>query len=259
MMIDEKDQVRVRTGVVAATLLAWTLLGTYAMRMPAMTTAGIRHPMMAEQAAIGAGFNEILHRVSSWLLMVVAMMAPILVGPLELVRANGLARRRIRSTLLFLSCYTAVWISAGGLLLYASALADNFRFAQAFTASLVLIVALIWQGSPIKQLCLNRCHTFHAMPAFGSAADAATLRYGILHGMWCAASCWPWMLLPMVSPGSQLRVMALVSLIVFCERLEEPAPVLWRYRGTRRVTRIVASWVKNSFRMQHRREDRLTI
>jgi predicted metal-binding membrane protein len=247
-MIDEKDRVRVRTGVVAATLLAWTLLGTYAMRMPAMTAAGMQHPMMAEQATIGAGFNEILHGMPSWLLMVVAMMAPILAGPLELVRANGLARRRTRSTLLFLSCYTAVWIAAGGLLLYASALADNFRFGRAFTAFLILIVALIWQGSPIKQLCLNRCHTFRAMPAFGSAADAATLRYGIRHGMWCAASCWPWMLLPMVSPGNQLRIMALVSLIVFCERLEEPAPVQWRYRGTGRATRIVASWVKNDFR-----------
>ena len=49
----------------------------------------------------------------NWLLMLAAMMAPVLIQPIQFVRGSSLARRRARSTLLFVAGYTAVWMFAG--------------------------------------------------------------------------------------------------------------------------------------------------
>src|SRR4051812_21062258 len=48
-----------------------------------------------------------------WLLMLAAMMGPVLIEPIQLVRSHSLARRRNRSTLLFLGGYLAIWSVAG--------------------------------------------------------------------------------------------------------------------------------------------------
>ena len=53
--------------------------------------------------------------------------------------------------------------------------------------------------SPIKQRCLNRCHADPEISAFGVAADIDALRFGTMHGIWCAGSCWALMLCPMLA------------------------------------------------------------
>jgi hypothetical protein len=41
-----------------------------------------------------------------------------------------------------------------------------------------------------------------------------------------------------------MMAMAAITVLIFCERLDDPAPVSWRWRGLGRACRIVAVQMK---------------
>jgi predicted metal-binding membrane protein len=184
----------------------------------------------------------------NWLLMLAAMMAPVLVQPIQFVRGSSLARRRTRSTLLFVTGYTAVWMFAGVVMLSLAAALGSSGLPPYVQLTAVFVVALVWQCSPAKQACLNRCHTFWELAAFGLAADSDALIFGATQGVWCTGSCWAWMLLPLLVPGGHIAAMAATAVLIFCERLDDPAPLSWRWRGLGRARRITVGQVR--IRMQ---------
>jgi predicted metal-binding membrane protein len=107
-----------------------------------------------------------------------------------------------------------------------------------------------WQVSPAKQWCLNRCHRRPQLAAFGVAADRDAFNFGLTNGALCAGACWTLMLPMLLAAGGQLFAMIAVTLFVFAERLERPAPLAWRWRGTGKAWRIVlaqAQTVRVSF------------
>jgi predicted metal-binding membrane protein len=110
----------------------------------------------------------------------------------------------------------------------------------------VALIALAWQFSPFKQRCLNRCHAHGELSAFGAAADLDALRFGLAHGIWCACSCWALMLFPMLLPRGHLVAMACIAVLIFCERLEQPNPPCWRWRGLGKAKRIVLAQARIS-------------
>jgi predicted metal-binding membrane protein len=164
-----------------------------------------------------------------------------MIAPLRHVRARSLARRRPRAMALFCAGYAAVWMSAG-VVLAALALAARWAApAPLACVALVLAVALLWQASPAKQWCLNRCHRRPALAAFGATADRDAVRFGLAHGAACVGTCWALMLLPLVAGAGHLAAMAAVTLFVLAERLDHPAPLAWRWRGPGKALRIIAA------------------
>ena len=104
------------------------------------------------------------------------------------------------------------------------------------------MVALVWQVSPAKQWCLNRCHQRPPLVAFGFAADFDAFRFGARNGAACGGVCWA-LMLPMLLVGQgQLLMMLLVTLFSFAESLENPARLSWRWRGCGKALRIIAAW-----------------
>jgi len=182
-----------------------------------------------------------------WGLMLVAMMSPALILPIRHVRLCSFRRRRARAIALFVAGYAAVWTAVGAMLL-AAALAIGAIGAIGgrapnpyLPAAGALLLAVVWQLSPAKQRCLNRCHAHTELAAFGLAADLDALRFGISHGLWCAGSCWALMLAPLLLPRGHLAAMAITTLLIAGERLEHPRPPRWRWRGLGKLSRIVAA------------------
>jgi predicted metal-binding membrane protein len=176
---------------------------------------------------------------AGWALMLVAMMLPVLIPPLYYIRLRSFTHRRVRSTAFFLAGYAAIWMAVGGVLL-AIAVAVKLLAAQPYLAAVaVVLIASVWQFSPIKQRCLNRCYAHPVLAAFGGAADFDALGFGMTHGAWCVGSCWALMLAPMLLPRAHVLAMAIVALLIFSERLEEPGPLCWRWRGFGKAARIV--------------------
>ena len=183
--------------------------------------------------------NPISSLATGWVVMLIAMMSPTLIAPIQHVIERSFKRRRVRSAVLFVVGYAAIWMLAGAVLVAATLLLNLAAPRSYLPALAVGIVALIWQCSPIKQRCLNRLHNHSELAAFGSAADRDALRFGITHGIWCFGSCWALMLLPMLLFEGHLVAMAVVTFVITSERLEQPRPLIWRARLRGKLMRIL--------------------
>jgi predicted metal-binding membrane protein len=242
LIYDPQEYARVRNPLLLVTAASWALL--LADQSPMLMLA---HGPAAscEAMPFSASLQMLLAMTppaslaAGWALMLLAMMSPIVIPPLYYIRLRSFTNRRARSTALFLAGYIAIWMVAGSVLL-AIELAVNLLAPQSYlTAAAVVLIALVWQFSPIKQRCLNRCCAYPVLSAFGVAADFDALRFGLTHGVWCAISCWALMLGPMLLQRGHVMAMALVTLLIFSERLEGPAPLCWRWRGFGKASRIV--------------------
>src|SRR5262249_34691186 len=139
-------------------LIAWVLLalGGGALSLPAICTAGAMPPSASLDLALIS--NSPLKLASSWGLMVVALMLPVAVAPLWHLRARTFARRRGRSTLMFIAGFVAIWMAAGIVLQTAALVARLSVPGPAACAAAAIALVLFWQVSPAKQWFLNRCH-----------------------------------------------------------------------------------------------------
>ena len=180
--------------------------------------------------AIGA-LNPPAMLMLDWCAMLLAMMPPLLGEPLAHLRRRSLARRRARAISAFVAGYGAVWLAAGIILLAAA-----MAIAAAATAMGVPVllavggIAVAWQMTPARQICLNRCHWLPRLSAFGFAADRDCVSFGLAHGFWCAATYAPLMLPPLTAPQIHLPLMALLSASLMLERMAPAQPEVWSLR-----------------------------
>lgn len=240
MIYNSRDYARLRNGVLFISAVAWGLL--------------LSQPQAACHCnALSSGLSwETLRAAFSpsslamgWVLMLVAMMAPTLVPAIYHVRTSTFRHRRGRSTALFLAGFGAIWMVAGADLLVAELAVAALAPGSYWPAIVTGLAALVWQMSPDKQRCLNRCHNHRPLAAFGVAADWDVFRLGFAHGFWCVGSCWAAMLLPMMLPTGHLAAMAAVSVLMFCERLDPPRPPAWRWRGFDTAVRYGRLWLRS--------------
>lgn len=170
---------------------------------------------------------------AAWLLMLAAMMPPLVSGAVHHLWTRSLKRRRWRAIILFAGGYAFVWMMAGWLLVaVATRLAPAAGPAWHAPAAAVLL-AVLWQTTPAKQRCLNRCHARPPLSAFGLAADRDAVTYGLATGGWCLGSCWALMLVPLMMGGAHAVAMAAVTATALVERQAPCRRPAWRlpFRG----------------------------
>lgn len=199
---------------------AVTHISAHAAHNPAHNTA---------QEAVHDNVPTLMHSGWSWLIMLIAMMAPLLAEPIHQLWVRSLPRRRWMAISCFVIAYVTVWMLAGGILLAAAQqlqTLDNDHGSIA--AGLALLITSLWQASPWKQVCLNRCHWKPRLSAFGLAADWDCLRFGVIKGLWCVGSCWALMFLPLAFVQAGSLLMLVVGLIMLVERWQPARPAQWR-------------------------------
>lgn len=244
MTNDPRELARVRNPVLLFSAAAWIWLlvdpGGLMMQAHCAATRSEGLPPPASLPMLLA-MNPPASLAAGWGLMLVAMMSPALILPIVHLRLHSFKRRRARAIALFVSGYAAIWMVVGGVLLAGVLAIRLFAPNWYLPAAAVILLAVVWQLSPVKQSCLNRCHAHSAPAAFGVAADLDALRFGASHGVWCAGSCWAMMLAPMLLPQGHVAAMAIVAVLTFSERLEHPRPPGWRWRGLGKVSRIAVA------------------
>jgi len=168
----------------------------------------------------------VLHQpaILPWLLMLLAMMPPLLARPMRHLWRRSLRRRRTRAIALFTAVYIAVWLLAGVVLLAA---ASGLRMVTGAGVVPAIAIALLWQATPAKQACLNRCHGLPPLATFGLPADLDCLRFGAAFGLWCVGACWALMLVPLAVDTAHVALMAVAAAVMFAERLTPPRPARW--------------------------------
>ena len=150
-----------------------------------------------------------------WLAMSAAMMLPTVVPATYLAAAMG------RSATLFVFGYSAVWAAAGLLAFGAARVLDG---AARWLAVGAVLLAAVYQLTPLKDACLRRCRS-----PLGTLMRRRSLNAGVEHGALCLGCCWALMLaLIALGIGSMLWMAALAA-VVLVEKvapLGERAPAL---------------------------------
>jgi len=128
----------------------------------------------------------------------------------------------------FLAGYILIW---GGFSLLATALQSLLvqfdllaRMAMAskswMLSSAILILAGLYQLSPLKQTCLRHCRSpAHFISRHFRPGNVGALRMGILHGAYCVGCCWLLMALLFVGGAMNLAWIAFLTLLVAMEKL----------------------------------------
>jgi predicted metal-binding membrane protein len=184
-----------------------------------------RMPTMGLTMGMGA-----LLFLAIWIAMMVAMMFPT-AAPMILTFARVSAGKQQRGqpfvpTWVFVSAYLLIWGLFGVLASTGAVVADRLA-AQAMwlmdhaarLGGVVLVLAGIYQFSPLKRACLAKCRT-PLQFILGSWRDGSggAFRMGLEHGAYCLGCCW--LLFVILFPLGMMNVAALaaITLLIFAEK-----------------------------------------
>lgn len=163
--------------------------------------------------------------------MAVAMMVPLVLPAARHVGLSSMWHRRHRAIVVFVAGYVAVWTAVGAVLTVVAGLAARAPRAAVVGAAFTLAVA--YQLSPGRYTLLRACTRTVPLAPYGREADLDCLRYGLMTGRACVATCWAAMAAATVSHG--VGVMAALLAITLAERRS--------WRPTRRTQRTSALWL----------------
>ena len=216
-----RDRMVAAAGLAGITLLAWAWL----VHVHGMDMGG------------GMGVFSPSLTFLMWAIMMMGMMVPS-AAPMILVFAT-INRRRSETggaavaTGIFVAGYLVAWTAFSALatagqwgLERAAAVSPDMLRATPFVGGLLLIVAGIYQVTPLKRACLARCQSplgFVLNEWREGAAGAFVM--GLRHGAFCVGCCWLLMALLFVAGVMNLFWVATIAAFVLAEKLV-PLPVV---------------------------------
>lgn len=178
--------------------------------------------------------------VAIWAAMMVAMMFPT-AAPMILMYDRVAAGKRGRGqafapTWIFVAAYLVVWalfgVLAYVLALGAERLAGRSMWLMDHAARIggaVLIVAGLYQLSPLKAVCLNTCRSpFSFVLNSWREGYGGAFRMGLAHGAYCLGCCW--LLFAILFPLGMMNiaVLALVTAVIYVEKALPVGPAMAR-------------------------------
>jgi hypothetical protein len=204
-------------------LAAAILLAVSAAAYGAMVTLGDQHAQAMRLCVSVAGLSlwsrlaRLLAFASQpWaamltadLLMVVAMMTPLLLVPIQVVLTRSFVSRRLRSGLLVSLGYILTWLVA----------------VLGWLVWLTAGLALLWQVCPARLRFVWACHRLPRLEPFGLRADLSCFQYGVAYGLNCVVTCAPLMLFAVLAP-LHFFICVYASCSAFIERALKRPPIL---------------------------------
>jgi predicted metal-binding membrane protein len=177
-----------------------------------------------------------------WAAMMGAMMLPS-VAPTVALYARMTRRRSPLAPLLFSAGYLLVWCGAG-LLAFAAAEVGGRATGGAFawdragrwTAGATLLLAAVYEATPLKDACLGRCRSpLGFLLGSWRSGPGGALRMGAAGGWWCVGCCWALMASLFALGVMSTAWMAFVAGLVAVEKA-----LPWRRVATLGTTALLA-------------------
>ncbi len=164
--------------------------------------------------------------VGVWVVMMAAMMFPS-VAPTVALYSRMTESRSPVAPLLFASGYLIAWTSVG-VFAFAAATAggrisrDALAWDRAgrWVAAATLIVAAVYELTPLKDVCLGKCRSpLGFLLGSWRAGRSGGLQMGVRHGVWCIGCCWALMASLFALGVMSLVWMAVVAGLIAFEKL----------------------------------------
>jgi len=214
-----------RLAVGTLVLAAWTALTVWG----ASPFAGLlNHRGIGEGSALSPTLRLALF-VAGWTLMAIAMMLPGSLPLINLFRRLVIGRPdRTGLVARLILAYLGVWALFGA----AAYLGDTAVHAavarlpeaaavSAWIGVAILLVAGIYQVTPLKHMCLDKCrspYSFLVEHWRGRRPGWDAVRLGARHGLFCVGCCWTLMLLMFAIGGVNLGWMLAIGAVMAAER-----------------------------------------
>ena len=219
---------RVRLGLIAALFFVAAIGWIWTAR-----------EMRGMDAGPWTGLGSLGWFIGIWVVMMAAMMFPS-VSPTIALYTRITREKSPLSPWLFAAGYLLTW-TAAGLIAYVIGAIAVAVFGDALTldqegrvlAGITLIVAAVYEITPLKNVCLAKCRS-PLGALLGSWRDGLTgaVRMGARNGAWCVGCCWALMASLFALGVMSITWMAFVAGIIAVEKT-----IPWR-RG---ITYVVAA------------------
>lgn len=237
----KRDRAIIAIGLVAVASLAWfyTIL---VASMGGGDMAGIGSHMAMPQDQPWSGVDFLL-MFAIWMVMMVAMMLPSAAPMLLLFASTSRKRQQARDpyllTSLFAGAYVVVWAGFTVVATLANWALHNRGLMTSLTGRALplwggglLIVAGLYQFTPLKLACLNKCRSPLAfLMSEWREGRLGAFVMGLRHGGYCLLCCWALMALLFVLGVMNLAWIALLAAFVLIEKLASSGPWLSRASG----------------------------
>jgi predicted metal-binding membrane protein len=179
-----------------------------------------------------------------WLVMMVAMMlpsaTPMILLDARFARGHAPANQPAVGTGLFTLGYIAVWglYSVAAVVVQfwldrMALLSPMMKTTSLAVAGSVLIMAGLYQWTPLKRACLKRCRSplEFVLTHWRTGASGAFVM-GVHHGLYCVGCCGVIMLLLFFGGVMSLVCIAGIAALVLVEKLFPAGPWVGRMAGT---------------------------
>ena len=214
-------------------------LGQSQMSMPKMSA-------MKNMAATPAvwSFNYSVLMFFMWWTMMIAMMlpsaSPMILLYTALIRRTKKTKSIIRQVTSFICGYLLAWAAFS---LFAAALQSQLELrdwmspmmmeaTNIYLAAGILIAAGVYQLTPLKTVCLEKCRQPASFLAnYKNTWVNSPLRIGLVHGFYCVGCCW--FLMGLLFFGGIMNLYWIVGLIIFVaiEKLHEKGIIFGKILG----------------------------
>jgi predicted metal-binding membrane protein len=163
--------------------------------------------------------------IAVWIVMMAAMMFPS-VAPTVALYSRMTRTRSPVSPFMFTAGYLVTWAAAGVLAFSTAALVDSmwgdvlaWNRAGRWAAAATLIVAAVYQLTPLKDVCLGKCRSPLGF-LLGSWREgwSGALQMGVKNGAWCVGCCWALMAALFALGVMSLAWMAVVAGLIAIEK-----------------------------------------
>ena len=214
-------------------------LGQSQMSMPNMS--GMKN--MAATPAVWS-FNYSVLMFFMWWTMMIAMMlpsaSPMILLYTALIRRTKKTKSIIRQVTSFICGYLLAWAAFS---LFAAALQSQLELrdwmspmmmeaTNIYLAAGILIAAGVYQLTPLKTVCLEKCRQPASFLAnYKNTWVNSPLRIGLVHGFYCVGCCW--FLMGLLFFGGIMNLYWIVGLIIFVaiEKLHEKGIIFGKILG----------------------------
>jgi len=220
--------------VALASIWLWRDSAAMASWEESMAAMGMRGMNMegGPMAMPSAPAAYLIETFVMWFIMMVAMMLPSAAPMILLYGKLARAARRqgavFASTTVFAGFYLAVWAGFSALaaviqwgLARSGVISDmGLAFGDRRIAGVLLILAGLYQASPLKRACLEKCRSpLSFLMQLWRPGMAGAARLGLTHGLYCLGCCAMLMALLFVFGVMNLAWVAFLAIVVLIEKL----------------------------------------
>jgi predicted metal-binding membrane protein len=174
-----------------------------------------------------------------WTVMMAAMMLPTAMPMVSVFGSLNRSRGEAERTVVFVAGYVSLWTAFGAAAtaaqwtLQANGLLSPMIVSMSPVLSgALLMIAGIFQFTPLKQACLRACRApLGFLLTDWRAGLWGAARMGVRHGLYCLGCCWALMALLFVGGVMNILWIAALTLLVAMEKLAPKGELLAKALG----------------------------